>query len=58
MLCFKDQSFCEHAIPGCPRALTDQVRADARRWWGGDGAPISVINCGGKCQYALKKDQQ
>ena len=25
----------------CPRALTTAVQDAAKRWWGGDGAPIS-----------------
>jgi hypothetical protein len=28
----------------CPRAFTDQVRADAVKWWGSDGAPVSFAH--------------
>jgi hypothetical protein len=45
MMSFRDMTFC----PGdgcakfdtCPRALTTAVQDAAKRWWGGDGAPIS-----------------
>lgn len=56
MLCYLDRLFCT-AYPktcsnaGCERALTDEVREGARRWWGDqtDGPPIATsdlsLNC-------------
>lgn len=41
---FRDMTFCRG--DGCanfatyPRALTDEVKASARKWWGSDDAPI------------------
>jgi hypothetical protein len=29
------------AFDACPRAITEKVEADARRWWGGDDYPIA-----------------
>lgn len=45
MISFRDMTFCSASecagFNKCPRALTDDVRSDARRWWGNDNAPIS-----------------
>lgn len=51
MICYKDMTFCpfwKKCKEGlaCKRALTSLVKADAKTWWGGEGAPI--------CQYAEK----
>jgi len=44
MICFRDMTFCVsmNCTNKCGRKLTDEVRAAARRWWGGDGAPIAT----------------
>lgn len=55
MICYRDRTFCTAncATPDCDIRLTEQVQLDARRWWGGDGAPISVQDCSGTCpEYA------
>lgn len=46
MICFRDMTFCNApcANVDCRRRLTDAVIADARRWWGKEGAPIAVAN--------------
>ncbi|WP_332764004.1 hypothetical protein [Phenylobacterium sp.] len=51
MICFRDKTFCaaDCATADCHRKLTDQVRADARRWWGKPGAPIAVANLAANC---------
>lgn len=45
MMCYKDMTFCSGdgctAFDRCHRALTDKVKEDAARWWGGDNAPIA-----------------
>lgn len=49
MINYKDKTFCSGGNPrctafkGCPRALTDEVKAGAMRWWEGNegDAPIS-----------------
>ena len=45
MLCFQDKTFCRGdgcaKFSTCHRALTDKVKADAAKWWGGDDAPIA-----------------
>lgn len=51
MICYRDTTFCANEHCTCPphRRLTDEVRAAARRWWGGDNAPIAYADlCGGK----------
>ena len=57
MLCYKDRTFCpywEECKDGktCPRALTSEVYADAKKWWGffksEDEVPI--------CTWAEKPD--
>jgi len=45
MLCYKDKTFCaiyESCKHGseCDSALTEKVKQDAKKWWGGDDAPI------------------
>ncbi len=45
MIHYKDTTFCTAkdclAFDDCPRALTEQVKADAQRWWGTTEAPIA-----------------
>ena len=54
MLCFQDTTFCRGdgcaKFSTCHRALTDKVKADAAKWWGGDDAPIA--------QFANPKELQ
>ena len=53
MLCYLGRTFCADTacakFDKCPTALTDQVKADAVRWWGTPSAPIAVygerLNC-------------
>jgi len=44
MMGFRDMTFCSGdgclAFDRCPRAITEKVKEDARRWWGGDDYPI------------------
>ena len=44
MIHYKDMTFC--ASPACKnkcgRQLTEKIEADAERWWGKPGAPISM----------------
>lgn len=48
MMTYRDMTFCtgEGCVKfgsGCARSLTESVKAKAARWWGGEGAPISVM---------------
>ncbi len=48
MIVYKDMTFCEHwkdckHAKTCHRPLTSEVAASARKWWGGDDAPIAVF---------------
>lgn len=47
MMCYRDMTFCTgdgcKKFDNCPRALTDQVRADAVKWWKSDDAPIAFF---------------
>jgi hypothetical protein len=45
MMCFRDTTYCPGdgcvKFDSCPRALTPAVLDEAKRWWGGDDAPIA-----------------
>lgn len=47
MMCYRDMTFCTAAtctnFNTCHRALTDDVQAQARAWWGGDDSPICLF---------------
>ena len=54
MMCYRDMTFCPWddclSFNDCPRALTDQVKKDAREWWGNkDGAPIACFTLPPDC---------
>lgn len=51
MICFRDMSFCsaECLTVDCRRQFTPEVRAAARRWWGGDEAPIAFADFSPDC---------
>lgn len=60
MICYRDMTFCKafgdrcgNAL--CHRALTDEVRADAARWWGNEEAPISVADLWDVCEFREAK---
>ena len=48
MLCYRDRTYCSSYIKAncvnhnCNLAYTEQDKAYARQWWGGDDAPICV----------------
>jgi hypothetical protein len=50
MLCFKDKSFCsrsaECANKTCDRNFTDELHAQAQRWWDHDpgNAPVAFMD--------------
>ena len=48
MLCYRDMTFCNHYTDcskkdTCDRPFTPQVKKDAEKWWGDDGAPIAMF---------------
>ncbi len=47
MISYKDMTFCREnecrLFNDCHRALTDEVREEARLWYGGDDAPICLF---------------
>ena len=50
MICYLDRTFCisKGCTNQCGRKLTDEIVEGARKWWGGDDAPISMgCFCGG-----------
>ena len=60
MITFKDMTFCafDDACSkgeGCPRALTDEIVVAAKKWWGEDGAPISVFSGEPQCFEQIKE---
>lgn len=44
MICYRDETFCvsPKCKNKCGRKLTPEIIEAARRWWGGDDAPIAV----------------
>lgn len=54
MLCYADRTFCNatecERFTHCPRALTDEVKQAAIRWWGNDDPPVAL--------YANPRDLQ
>jgi len=63
MMCFKDITFCNsdcrpkgfRGDEKCPSQLTDKVRADAKAWWGKDGAPIAEADFSDSCKGYIPK---
>lgn len=53
MLHYKDMTFCKYNNcihwNSCHRALTEQVKADAKAWWGNDNYPIAVFGTKPSC---------
>ncbi len=47
MICYKDMTFCSgdgcSKFNNCPRALTDKVKKDAKKWWSNNNPPISLF---------------
>jgi hypothetical protein len=48
MICYLDRTFCpfhEGCKDGgkCPKALTDDIKEGAARWWGSKSAPVAVF---------------
>lgn len=61
MICYRDMTFCPfHAdcsgADTCGRALTEEVRAKAKAWWGGmeDGPPICVFTDKPSCHSSIQ----
>jgi len=62
MMCYKDMTFCTYwyicmdgSAGNCPRALTEDVKRDADKWWGTEGAPIAVFLERPSCFYCVSK---
>lgn len=57
MICYQDRLYC--VTPGCQceRALTDEVKAAARRWWGSDNPPIAVAYLHGGEPVEIQQQQ-
>ncbi len=51
MISFMDKTFCSspNCSNKCGRQLTPELIEKAKKWWGGDGFPVSVREfCGGE----------
>jgi hypothetical protein len=46
MIHFRDKTLCEFKkcakFETCPRALTDDLIEQGRKWWGSDDFPVSI----------------
>lgn len=50
MICYRDMTFCvsPDCTNECGRKLTPEIQEAAKKWWGGDDAPIAMsCFCGG-----------
>jgi hypothetical protein len=59
MISYMDRTFCPYwgnceAGKGCPRALTEEVKKDAVKWWGSDDAPICVYGSPPQCYEEME----
>jgi len=59
MMCFKDMTFCSslNHRPDCDRQWTPELAAEARRWWGGPGAPVAFSAFCGEPSIHKKDDE-
>lgn len=54
---YQNITFCSaNCSTECSRKLTDQVKADAKLWWGSDYAPIAVANFELDCDDYTSKE--
>lgn len=49
MIAYKDKTWCTEKTcisfgNGCSRALTEEVKKDAEKWWGKPGAPVYTLS--------------
>lgn len=54
MICYKDMTFCvsPNCTNKCGRKLTEEIKKEAEKWWGGPDAPICVSYfCGESDEY-------
>ena len=69
MMCYRDMTFCPFhegcaKADTCPRALTNEVWAAAKRWWAneddpeGEGAPIAQFSEKPDCHKESKPDKE
>ena len=51
MICFRDKTFCgsDCTNTDCGRYFGAAEEEAARRWWGGDGAPVAYANFSATC---------
>ncbi len=51
MICYQDKTYCiaECSNNECATKLTDSVKSDAKKWWGGDDALIATSDFGTLC---------
>ena len=51
MICYKDMTFCLSDCKNayCERHWTAEKSESARRWWGGDNAPVAFSDFSKRC---------
>lgn len=62
MISYADRTFCTATgcakAANCESALTDSIRDNAERWWGGPGAPIATAPAEGmRCFVPAQKQE-
>jgi hypothetical protein len=63
MICYLDKTFCTFYETcdkknTCSLPLTPQVKANAKKWWGEEGAPIAVFTEKPECHTDSNKEKQ
>lgn len=51
MICYRDMTFCsaQCATKDCKRQFDAAQKAAAKKWWGGDGAPVAFSDFSNTC---------
>lgn len=52
MICYKDMTFCTAACKkhSCRRYLSAEVLEGAKKWWGGEDAPVAMSDFSETCK--------
>ena len=62
MISFRDTTFCNESScknwDVCPRALKEEVKKQAHKWWGSEEAPIAIFTDKPKCYEPNREVQK
>lgn len=60
MIGYRDMTFCvaECENHSCHRQITDEVKENGAKWWGGKDFPISVSNFAENCDEYIPTEME